>query len=172
MKRNKFIIAVLVLVSSIGLSSCDDDDYWVRGIFNADYNIRTYPDGDFSLSYSFNRSHVEGLGGSSRYDIQEVRQLDAWIEITGDFRQGDVIYPLVIDVNGVGRYELPSPITIRNPNDAIIIDNIQYQDFMYLVARKLVFDGYLEMAVYGGSNIYNGDFRVAIRNSLDIRVRD
>jgi len=175
MVKNIFAIILSVLL----LSSCVEDDYWVTGYLDDSYVSYTLGNGYYDAGGIYYIGDIDGVN-YARETIEEIRLLGAQIEISGNFRRGDRIVGLIVDVDKVGKFEFPQ-INILAENDIIILDTRKYEGFyrlMYDAIARLNFTNNFDILISGflydsrSSAVYDARINTVLKTTIDVRVSD
>ena len=171
MERNKLILFFTILFCAISFSSCDDDDNWINSYLNCELPSTTNSNGYFeNIPRDYFLTDLENIYYGD--DIQEIRLIDAWVDIYGDFFKGDIIEGLEIYVQNVGTYVFPADYIIGN-SSGIRIDESNahgYFQFMSRVMRELERNGRIRVVASGYHNGRFSNINVVLKNTLDVRI--
>lgn len=170
---------IFILSLSILLNSCDNNDRYygdkVGSYLEYQFNCYSQADGYFDdrpINLHFNNlDNVDPMYD----DVQDIRLNESWVELHGDFRQGDQINKLTFRVDGLGEFVCRNFLINRNANKLIIDDSNAPGLFRFMrdAMRQFTLDGNLLVSVRGYTNVYNGQrINVVVKNNLDVFVTD
>lgn len=177
MKTSFFRIFLLATIFSLGFTSCVDDDdfygYWVESYLDVDVSYTTNGRGDFSnspIEYGF---YDLGNVNSSRSDVSQIDLKDTWIEVSSQFRPGDIL-TLNISINGVGTFYCPT-YYIADSRNTFIIDNTNapgLYDFMSRAMSRMGYTGRMVISMNGNYNVNYTYLDIVLKNDLNVLVQD
>lgn len=172
MKKNSLFLIFTIFLSIVVLSSCnDDDDYLIDSYLDCNLQMRTDNRGYFeNTPANYTLYDLANINYVS--DIQEIRLIDTWIDIYGNFYSGDIIEKLEIYVEGVGTYTFPADYIIVNPSGIRIDDKNApgYFRFMSDVMRELEYRGRIRIVASGYHNNSFKNIDIVLKNTLDVRT--
>ncbi len=180
MKKTKYILTILMVsLLSFSFQSCDDDDeYWVKAYMDMNMSADNIYLGEgedgFWIDYDIYRTDIKGVNHDWER-ILRLSDLDAYLNMYGEFREGDII-ELYIESDGI--VGLGYDITVRRDEaraGMISIDGRSdglYTDFMYDLIFKVANSSKTRLYIKGYTNIleeitldfkFRNEFRALVR---------
>lgn len=173
--KNKLIAAVIVVFAIISFTSCENEYYWKDGTLDVNFDVYADRNG-YDEIYTTVRIEEIPQFNPSREDLVDLVTKDSWMKLS-NLRRGDYIDRFYIEVAGVGRFAYERPISIRDDNAEVIIDDYAapgFFNFMRDVNYNIYRYGAVDMKITFYSRIYNNvePIYFDIKSNLDLEVRD
>lgn len=169
--RLKTLLLFMTIMSIVGLSSCDVDDYYWRET-RFDFSESVLVDrrtGYFDEIVRILDTDIQGYN-PAREDLVAINPLRSWFIMSNIVRE-DRIDNLRIEAAG-RTYDFRGIIS-GNLDNEFTVDEPAYNAFMTDALRELDYRGYLDIRISGRSNIYDGGPIVFnFFNNLDIQLRE
>ena len=181
MKKTKYILTLLMVsLLSIGFQSCEKEveEYWVKS--GLDMNMGAdnvyFGSGDygFMIDYDMYNTDIWGIN-HNRDRIIRIEALDAYMNIYGDFIEGDRI-ELILEADGILGSSYTIVVSRKEEREGLItIDGMYddlYTDFMYDLIYRVANSSRTRLYITGYTNIVDIipiDFK--FRNKFETLIR-
>jgi hypothetical protein len=168
--RNKLFTAVLVILAAVSFTSCtNDNEYWISTTLDFETNIPVMTNGRFDQTIRVDESFIKDFR-PSREDLLDIKTFNSWLVISNMLREDRVTLSLV--ANGNIRYDFRDVISPDSKGEYYIEDNGFY-NFMIDVVDVIRARGYVDIKIFGTSNIEDGGPLVfTFENNIDLYIRD
>lgn len=167
-KYKNIMLAVAVCILA---ASCESyDEYWVNTELNFEVEVPVDSRGRLYQRVRVDDTYITDYY-PSRERLLNINLIKSWIEISNVFRN-DRVTSLTIVANDDIAYEFRGVIS-GDRNDMDYIDDDAYYDFMFDVMDIISTRGYVDLEIFGTSNIPDeGPLIFTFVNTIDAYMRD